>query len=173
MTAFTPHPDFDSSSFKPNCAVTGLPKQGPGLGVQEHEVDQFILRGPEITFQDGRGEVSLGFLDVRPIVIQEVAETHLGMVSRQVHARTRTKLRETEALLDDARTEVEGLRDQVRSLILANAELITEATGLENALEEAYAELYPDGEDLGGDVYDLSDDELLSLEALAAAEEAL
>jgi len=173
MSAFTPHPNFDASSYRPYCAVTRLPLQKAGLGVQDHEIDHFILRGPEITLDDGRGERSLGFVDVRPVVIREAAEKHLGMVSRDVHARTRTKLRETEALLDDARTLAEGFRDQVRGLVLGNAELITEIAGLQEALEQAYAELYPEGEDLGGDVYDLSDDELLSIEALAAAEEEL
>lgn len=173
MPSFTPIDDFKSNSFRPICPMTGLGKQKASPYKADYEVDEFILRGPEITFYDGRGDVSLGFFDVRPQAIREAAQEHLNMVPEHIHAQVKAEAAGAAAALADALREVDGLRDQVRGLILANAELITEVAGVQDALQEAYDELYPDAASLTGDVYDLTEDERISLEVLREAEDAL
>lgn len=171
MTSFQPHPNFnvDGKSFRSVCPISGLPKQQldpkyPPTG-QVHE--DFIFRGPEILFHDGRGEVSLGFFDIRASVIEETAKQHLGMVTAEFHE-------ETVQLLADSRNqaaaysdEIESLRAQVTALTLGNAEQIVQQEALSEELAAAYEELYGERYD-SDDVLDLDDETLVSLDALDA-----
>ena len=134
-TAFTPHPDFDRSSYKQQCPVTGIGKQKAGLGVQPHDVDNFILRGPEIIARDGSGEWSLGFFDIRKAAVQHAAEQHLGMVKASTYAKARQERNHYRSELESARSEIESLRAQVNSLVLGNAELITQVSGRDEEIE--------------------------------------
>lgn len=127
---FTPIPDFNHQgrSFKSVCPITGVPKQAssPTVRLQPHEEDEFILRGPEILFNDGRGEVSLGFFDIRPAAVREAAAQHLGMVNPVIHEAALDRARSRQEMVDTLTEELEELREQVTVLTKLNAKLQTD-----------------------------------------------
>lgn len=169
--SFAPHPNFNvrGKSYRSVCPVTGLPKQElnpkyPATG-QVHE--EFVFRGPEIVFQDGRGEASLGFFDVRAEAIERAATDHLGMVTKARFEQVVTDFNDQLQRGDALGKEIESLRAQVISLTLGNAEMIVQQAALSEELSTAYEELYGEGYD-SSDVLDLSDEDLVSLDALDA-----
>lgn len=132
--------DFDTNgkSFRSVCPVTGLPRQ---------PTEAFVVRGPEIVFYDGRGDVSLGFFDVRPAAIVEAARDLLGMVDAAELEALQTAFAELQAELEVAGKTVKSLREQAKAMTLGNAELIVQNEGLVAELEAAYAELYDSEEE--------------------------
>jgi len=143
VTTFVPHPDFNHTgrSYRPVCPLTGLPKQAPGPRKQPHEVDEFVFRGPEIVFEDGRGSVSLGFFDVRPAAVAEAAETHLGMVPRAAHEAFRA---ETEGLRDELLAAQEALAVSQAETAASQAAVAAQArmiAALEGRITEYEADL--------------------------------
>ncbi len=141
---FAPIDNFDQQSYRSVCPVTHLPKQGPDLGKQAHEIDEFILRGPEIVFDDGRGDVSLGYFDVRPDVIRQAAADHLGMIHRDAFDEVVEGYREASEALGAAKLRIEELEERFAAVSLANAELLVQAEAAEAEVEAVYEEIYED-----------------------------
>ena len=170
MTHFHQIPDFKADSFSPVCPITHLPKQEQPKNEppkQPHEVDAFILRGPEVTFFDGRGERSMGFFDVRPAAIAEAAIEHLGMVRADEIEKVEQALKSAESALGAARAEVESLKAQVAALTLGNAELIVQQ---ESLLQSRFDDSDYEAEDTEDYLDMLDSADLLSVEELAELE---
>ena len=144
MTHFRIIPDFDQLSANgAKCYFTHMPLQRPDPDrpqQQAHEVDEFILRGPEIAFE--------GYMDVRPAVIIETARELLGMGTaaevKDLFTANQLLTEANEALQDRLSTAENRLRD----MILANAEQIVQISALETEIESAYDELYGADEDI-------------------------
>lgn len=120
--------DFDTQgkSYSPGkCAITNVPRQNAAPGKQPHEVDDFVLRGPEITFHDGRGDVSLGHFDVRPFAIAEAAQEFCGMLSPQASAELAERceaLEETVILLQTQVEEAEAFARAAEQRLVSRPE---------------------------------------------------
>lgn len=146
--AFVPHNNFDQRSFKSTCPVTGLGKQGPAHG--NNGGDEFVFRGPEIKFHDGRGEVSLGHFDLRPAAIEDAAREHLGMYRKDTFEMVEKACHDHQNTIQNLEEESLNLQLALDVLILQDAEYVVQLRALELELQEAYKELYEDadGEDL-------------------------
>ena len=140
--AFVPHNNFDSRSFKASCPVTGLGKQGPAHG--NNGGDDFIFRGPEITFHDGRGLASLGHFDLRTAAIRDAAVNHLGMFSNEDGVDLENSVTRLQRDLDYEKGKNLKLQDALDALVLQDAEYVVQLRALELELQEAYRELYED-----------------------------
>lgn len=135
LTYFQVIPNFDAQSRNGAvCSFSGLPKQEQDTPQkQEHEVDEFILRGPEIEFE--------GYLDIRPAVIYETA-LQLGMVHADEYAAVEAQADALVIRLIAAETALEAAEDRLKQMILVNAEQITQEEALHGELTQAYEDLY-------------------------------
>lgn len=127
--------NFNGQSARPVCYFTNLEKQVRTTPQQQdHEVDEFILRGPLVDFE--------GYIDIRPAVIIDTAREVFGMISAaeaQVLAQVDADLN---AALAEAEAQIESLKTQLRAMILANAEQIVQEEALAAELGQAYEDLY-------------------------------
>ena len=134
-THFQIRPDFDAQSARPVCYFTNLPKMKRDTPQQqEHEIDEFVLRGPEIAFE--------GYMDIRPAVIIDTAREVFGMITPAEADALRAEIAEISQAYEASQIQVASLRDQVRSLTLQNAEQIVEIAGFQEELSQAYEDLY-------------------------------
>jgi hypothetical protein len=112
--------DFNAQSRKPVCSITNLPKQSrenATVQAQPHEIDDFILRGPDIDFE--------GFFDIRPVVIIETAREVFGMVDGEAYE---FACHEAARFLQYHSEEVEAhteTKARLESMIQLNADLIS------------------------------------------------
>lgn len=140
LSYFQVIPDFDQQSARPVCYISNLPKQHRKTPQQkESQLDEFILRGPDIDFE--------GHLDIRPAVILQTAQ-ELGMwPAREVDKLVR-RLAELEEALVDAEYRATQANSRLTDQILQNAEQIVEIQGLKDELESVYEEQYSVDDDL-------------------------
>ncbi len=98
-------PEFDRLSRNgQKCSLSDTGRIPPGVGRQSHEVDEFILRGPQIAHE--------GFFDFRPSVLRAIALEFTDLVPPGAEARAEeaeakifeltAELNELSAELDDA-----------------------------------------------------------------------
>lgn len=143
MTHFRIIPDFDNQSARgPKCYITGLSKQRKDPSrpqQQEHEIDEFILRGPAIDFE--------GYMDIRPAVIRETAQDLLGMITKSQAAALLSRAIDAETALALANERADTNQARLEDMILANAEQIVQISALGDELEQAYADLYAEDDD--------------------------
>lgn len=135
LTYFQVISDFDAQSAQPTCYISHLGKQEPGLNKQEHEVDPFILRGPEIDFE--------GHLDIRPEVVLTTAH-ELGMVFGEDHEEVEAALHELQKRheqLQDVHDELVQRYDQLMSFFAEatnpEEEIPTDPDELEELIDSA------------------------------------
>jgi hypothetical protein len=139
MTQFTHFQvvsDFNQGgpSAKAVCYISHLPKMKKDTPQkQPHEVDEFILRGPEIEFE--------GFLDIRPEVIITTA-LELGMHTAATVETLQLALEQSEDARVAALVRAETAEARVDDLIVYNAEQIVGEAALVVELGEAYEDLY-------------------------------
>lgn len=127
--------DFDANTYRGVCAVSGRGKREAGLGVQPHEVDAFVLRGPEIEVY---GE-SYGHFDIRPSVLREIAIATLDLVPASALEDAEGHRHDAEVLLEDARDDIARLRDLVDGLTVENARFLRAAQEASEPLPEPEA----------------------------------
>jgi hypothetical protein len=96
---------FDHNSRELVCSITGIPYKGK------------VYRGPNIMDE--------GYFDISQYAAEDLAR-HIGWVAPETHAAVETGLAEAQAERDAYAKEVSSLRDQVRALTLANAELYSQ-----------------------------------------------
>lgn len=126
--------DFNAQSAKQVCYVSNLPLQKRRTPQQQdHEIDEFVLRGPEISFE--------GYLDLRPAVILETA-AELGMVSAAKHEALRGENLLLRQELDNALARLDEANERLQGMILLNAEQIVQEEALAEELTQAYEDLY-------------------------------
>lgn len=132
---FTVIPDFNAQSAKPVCYFTNLPKQEADTPQkQPHEVDHFILRGPEIEFE--------GYMDIRPDVIITTAREIFQMSTPEEVADLVQERNDLEEALKQAEEARDAANSRLQAMILQNAEQIVQIAGLEEALSQSYEDLY-------------------------------
>lgn len=153
-THFQIIPDFDGQSANgARCYFTNLSRQkaDPKRPQQQpHEVDEFVLRGPAISFE--------GFMDIRPAVIIDTAREVFGMwTAESVEDLTYANSLLKETLAAESK-RADDAEQRLKDMILANAEMIVQQQALSDELGQAYEDLYD------GDV------ELVSLEELVEEE---
>jgi len=139
-THFQVIPDFNAQSANgATCYISHLPKQSRRTPQQqEHELDEFVLRGPEIEFE--------GYLDIRPAVIMETAQW-LGMVSKEAAEVLREALKQAEESRIAALARAEAAESRLTDMILVNAEQIVQEQALADELAAAYEDLYDHTDD--------------------------
>lgn len=139
LTHFQIIPDFNAQSARPVCYLSHLPKQNRRRPQQQdHEVDEFILRGPEIDFE--------GYMDIRPAVIIDTAREAFGMVSAAEAETLQAALQLQQELSERLQAELDTANERLKGMILANAEQIVQISGMEAELTQAYEDLYADHE---------------------------
>lgn len=141
MTTFRHIPDFDHRSFRASDFFTRLAKQPPDPFKQPHECDEFIIRGPEIRFNDGRGERSLGFADFRPSVLRQLAIDELDMVPRGALESAEEATDKLAGMAKQKSAELYNARDSLQAALLSNQELREALAAAEQALTEREADL--------------------------------
>lgn len=139
--SFTKRPSFDSRTYRAADFVTGRLPRRDDAGLQPHERDDFVLRGPEITFHDGRGEVSLGHADFLPSVLRAVAVEHLEMVPAALLAAAEEAGRTAAHRLSEAHGALREARDLAAGLIIERNDLEDALRAAEQALTEREADL--------------------------------
>jgi len=154
MTHFRIIEDFDGQSANgAKCYLSNLSKQKRRTPQQQdHEIDEFILRGPAISFE--------GYMDIRPAVIIETATELLGMLSPASAAALEAEKAELHESNLALMQEVADLRQRCDVYAVAQAEMIQQMQALELELGQAYDDIYDDEESHA------------SLEALKEAEHA-
>lgn len=137
-THFTIIPDFDAQSANGGlCYISKLPKQKKDTPQkQAHEVDEFILRGPEISFE--------GYFDIRPAVIIETAREVFDMYMPEEVAELQAERNALDNEVLRLEQELDEANDRLSQQILLNAEQIVALEAAQNELEAAYTELYED-----------------------------
>lgn len=114
-------PDFNPRSYRGADFFTRLLKQPDDGFHQAHEVDEFILRGPEIVFDDGRGPRSLGFADFKPSVLRQIAVDELDMMPSAAVRRVSEQLADSQAREAELRSALDEARNSLmRALIELN-----------------------------------------------------
>lgn len=150
MTHFIAIPDFDGRSARgPKCYITNLVRQDadPKRPQQQpHEIDAFILRGPQIEYE--------GFLDIRPSVIRDTAVEFLGMIDADEAERLRSENVDLMVALVLAEERADTNQGRLEDMILANAEQIVQIASLSDELGQAYEDLYAEDDDLAVDEAD-------------------
>jgi hypothetical protein len=124
--------DFDAQSANGGkCYITHLPKMNrKAPQQQDHEIDEFILRGPDIDFE--------GYMDIRPVVIIETAREVFGMRTEEEYAELRESLEATERARVKAVLRAEAAEARADDLIVLNAEKIVTEQTLMTELETTY-----------------------------------
>jgi len=98
-------PNFNGQSRNGGgCSLSNLPMQEPALGRPAEQVDEFVLRGPEIEFE--------GHFDIRPSVIREMAAA-LGMVSEAEYGHAIELSQSYFNELQERRAEAAALQQQL------------------------------------------------------------
>lgn len=117
-THFQVIPDFNGQSRNgAKCSITNLPKipkQTPQQ--QPHEIDEFILRGPEIEFE--------GYFDIRPAVIIDTAREVFDMVTAEEYESVVAELAMTADSLTVAQDRIEELEGRLEAFLLTREELM-------------------------------------------------
>ncbi len=137
LSFFQVIPDFDQLSRNgATCSISNLNKALPALGREPHEVDDFILRGPEVEYE--------GYIDIRPSVIIQTA-MELGMVTAEENA---ALVYDRDSLFEDLRSsqaEAAALQQELDALRAAiRGSFLTDDTPSEDVLDTDYLPLPED-----------------------------